>query len=881
MKRLPHRRTGALQPLRSRLPWRLSPILYRFIALGSIGLSLALLLPLTQPLHLAAQAQDGITQEENELIREFALPSEPPPAPVYRPAPEPAYQPPAPEPVYIAPEPIYEPPARAYEPPAPAPAEPAAPVGADDLAPAAPETTVDNEPEPDTDGLEQPEDAIATEGNPKPATTGPLNRYVLQFNRSPIVGNRLQMRGVYSERRLGFTRPRGWDVKAVKALIRYQHSPTLRAENSNLLVRVNDTNVGSIPLNEQNSAVGEFLVEIPPELIQDYTEITLIAQQNNSETCSDPADPLLWTEVLPDSKVVLDYQPKAINLDLANFPYPFFDPLALDANQITYVLPKAIDDTWLTAASRFQGGLGRKADYRPLNTSLVKTFDKLAWNDRLVIIGTPENQPLLKELKLPLNQAKGKFVDGKTKQPLPEDVGVVMLASIPKSGNPVLVVSGNGPDGILRAIQALQTQDGEALGSGSISLVTQTKAIPAPEPRAWPHHLPQEDSFILADLATADGTPFQDVTVRSISAPPIEIDFRALPDDHFLRGNALKLNYSYADGLNPRKSTVEVAIDDVTIAGQRLSGRGGRNESFNVSLPENLIKPDSKLRVSFQLSPKDGEACGIANDANLWATLHRDSSFKLSREISVDLPDLALTQVGFPYAAPQDLSATSFVTAANPTENTIRTLLETSERLGRLSRSDADQVNAYLADNLPQEERDGDNLILIGSRDNFPLVEELKQKSTAGNRLVIDGQSLKGKDGTVIQSFPEGRGIIQQIISPWNSERVVLALTGQADSDLALVEQMFEYDTWFLQLEGDTVLVSRNDETVSSLDPNAYELKILQANKVRRLENVGPLSKASRFLQERWLMLPVAVLTLCLMMYGISQIYLKRVGGAK
>jgi cellulose synthase operon protein B len=90
-----------------------------------------------------------------------------------------------------------------------------------------------------------------------------------------------------------------------------------------------------------------------------------------------------------------------------------------------------------------------------------------------------------------------------------------------------------------------------------------------------------------------------------------------------------------------------------------------------------------------------------------------------------------------------------------------------------------------------------------------------------------------------------------------------------------------EYDTWFLQLEGDTVLVSRNDETASPFDPNAYELKSLQFNKTERFEKVGPLSKASRFLQERWLMLPVAVLALCLMMYGISQIYLKRVGGTK
>lgn len=843
---------------------------------------MALVLPVAQSIHGAVQAQEAILQDENQLIREFGLPSAPPPAPVYRPAPAPAYSPPppapAPAPVYSAPEPRYEAPRTTYEPPR-----------ATDEAPRVSETSQDlgNQSavsEPDTT-----ERQLIAEGNDSESTdvktekekaSGPLSRYVLEFNRSPIVGNRLQMRGVYSERRLGFTRPRGWDVKTAKALIRYQHSPDLLPERSNLLVRVNGTSVGSIPLTETNSEVGEFLVDIPTNLIQDYTEITLVAQQNNHKACSDPADPMLWTEVLPDSKVILDYEPQAIDLDFANFPYPFFDELALDANRVTYVMPNEVNQTWMTAAARFQASMGRQADYRPLSTNLVKDFDKLAWNDRLVIIGTPANQPLLKKLVLPLNQANGKFVDSDSKQPLPDDVGVLMLATVPESDNPVLVISGNGPKGIERGIQTLQTKNGTALSNGSITLVTDSKTPSSPYPRKWPGHLPTDDKFNLSALQQADGKPFKDITVRAASAPPIEIDFRALGDDYFLRGNAMKLLYSYAPGLDSRNSTIEVALDDVTIAGQRLSGRGGSNETFNVNLPENLIKPDSKLRVSFQLSPQDDENCGVANDNTLWATLHSDSSFNLSRETSVDLPNLKLAQVGFPFAAPQDLSNTSFVTAASPSFASIMTLLEASERLGRLSQSKAIQINAYPEGELPTAERDNDNLILVGSRDELPLAEDLNKKAKKGNRLTLQGNSLKGKDGTTVQTL-DGKGIIQQVVSPWNKERVILALTGQSDADLGIVQQVFEYDSWFLQLEGDTVLVSRNDETASPFDPNAYELEFLQVNKTQRLEKVGPLSKASRFLQERWLMLPVAVLALCLMMYGMSQIYLKRVGGTK
>ncbi len=872
MKRLPRRLSGETQTSRSKLPRRLSPILCKLLALGSSGLCVAMVLPLAQSFQTAAHAQGTVVQDENQLIREFELPTAPPPAPVYRPAPAPVYSPPpapAPAQVYSAPEPVYEAPA-AYSP---------RPL-ARQVAPVEAESTESNAPEVEVLAEGETSEQSNSSTTTKALASGPLSRYILEFNRSPIVGNRLQMRGVYSERRLGFTRPRGWDVKTIKALIRYQHSPDLLPERSNLIVRVNGTSVGSVPLTQTNGEIGEFLVDIPANLIQDYTEITLVAQQNNDKACSNPADPMLWTEVMPDSKIILDYQPQEIALDFANFPYPFFDDLALDANRVTYVMPEAVDQTWMTAAARFQASMGRQADYRPLSTNIVEDFDNLAWNDRLVIIGTPENQPLLKKLALPFNQANGKFFDSKNKKPFPDDVALLMLATVPESGNPVLVITGNGPKAIERGIQTLQSRDGSVLKNSFITLATSTTQPKSPEPRNWPGHLPTEDKFTLSALKQFGGKPFKDITVRASSAPPIDIDFRALGDDHFLRGNAMKLVYSYAPGLNPRNSTVEVAIDDVTIAGQRLSGRGGTNETFNVNLPENLIKPDSKLRIAFQLNPKDDGDCGIANDSNLWATVHSDTSFNLNRETSVDLPNLKLAQVGFPFAAPQDLSNTSFVTAANPSQAALLALLEASERLGRLSDSKAVQINAYLESSLPNSERDSDNLILVGNRDQLPLASELSQKTKRGNSLILTGNSLTGKDGTVVQTM-DGKGIIQQIISPWNKERVILALTGQSDSDLSIVQQVLEYDTWFLQLEGDTVLVSRNDETASPFDPNAYEFKSLQANNTKRLENVGPLSKASRFLQERWLLLPVAVLGLCLMMYGISQIYLKRVGGTK
>jgi hypothetical protein len=206
------------------------------------------------------------------------------------------------------------------------------------------------------------------------------------------VGNRFRLRGIYSEGRLGFTRPRGWKLKSVKALIRFQHSPALFANRSNLTLRLNDRSIGSVPLNRKESEEGSVVFNIPPTLIQDYNELTLVAQQNNDPQCSDPADPTLWTEVLPDSKLLFKYQLQPLPLSFKRYPYPFFDELSLEPNRIAYLLP-TLNEAWLTAAPRFQAALGRLADFHPINTRLVKNLDDVESNERLVVIGTPAAQP--------------------------------------------------------------------------------------------------------------------------------------------------------------------------------------------------------------------------------------------------------------------------------------------------------------------------------------------------------------------------------------------------------------------------------------------------------------------------------------------------------
>jgi cellulose synthase operon protein B len=703
-----------------------------------------------------------------------------------------------------------------------------------------------------------------------------LITYNLEFNRSPIVGNRMRLRGMHAEGRLGFNRPRGWKIAQVQALIRFQHSAALNAKRSNLTVLVNDTAVGSVALQAKQSQVAQVLVNINPKLLQDYNEIKLVAQHNSLQECTDPQDPQLWTEILPDSKLMFGFQRQPVPLNFSRYPYPFFDELGLETNRMVYLQPNQASQYWLTAAARLQAAFGRLADFRPIETSLVSDINTVKPEQRLVIIGTPSEQPVLSSLKLPVSVAGNEIFDINQKL-VPEDTGVLIATTTKKDGAPVLIATGNGPKGVAKAVQFLVQPDLRKMSTGSVVFVKQVKEATTPDPRQWPRYIPEENTFRLSALRTPlNGEPFADVTVRGTAAPPVEIDFRALPDDRFVRGSSMNLVYSYGPQLNPRTSAIEVLLDGRYIGGARLTSDSGETrQNLRVDLPAHLLRSNSLLQIFFRMNPKepfDKQRCISTPDQQLIGTLHADTSFDLKREASVQIPDLRLLQFGFPFTAPQDLSKTAIALPQNPSDTDILTLLAFSERLGRISQAESVKLQVYTPESIPDSVRQNDHLVGIGTRDKFPFPEVFK----SGGFNLRQAFS-RGSDQGTIQTPQDSQGMIKEIISPWSSDRTILALTAQTETGLERVRQVINQDPLFFQLKQDTVLIGSDQKNPSPYDPDAYQLAFFRNSSSRnRVENTNLLSKTTRLLQENWLLLPVGIVGLSLLLYGIVQLYLKR-----
>ncbi|WP_020479979.1 cellulose biosynthesis cyclic di-GMP-binding regulatory protein BcsB [Nodosilinea nodulosa] len=704
---------------------------------------------------------------------------------------------------------------------------------------------------------------------------GEPGQYVLEFNRSPVVGNRLRFSGIYDEQRLHFTRPRNWEAKSVKVLLRYRHSAALYATRSNLTVLINGTSIGSLPLNQPMGEIGDAVLEVPTDLLQDDNELVLAALQNNSPTCTqDPFDPSLWTEVLPDSKLVFDYAPQAVTPDFSQFPYPLFDTLSLETNQVAYLQPVTLNSPWLTATARLQTYLGRTAQYRSLDTRLVKTLTDLKAEERLIVLGTPAQQPGLADLTLPFALEDGEFVDD-TGKPLPAESGLLMWAAAADDRSPVLVITGNGETGVAKALQYLVQPQEQQIATGHGVVVNQAGEVPSPSPRQWPGYLPEENDFLLTDLTSPIRQPLGEMTVRGSHAPAMEIAFKALPDDRLLRGSKMRLSYSYGPQVNPLTSLVDVELDGVSLKGERLTEvKGASHRTLEVDLPGDRVTPTSKLQVNFRLDPRERRSCSRVTDQQLWGTIHSDTSFSLQRTAVTSLPDLDLLKTGYPFTAPQDLATTAVVMPDAPTGTDMAVLLELAERLGRLSQADSVQLAVYQPGDLPEEVRTDRHLVAIGVQSQFPIPELL-----AADGFALRGRSTRQWGDTQVQPLPDGEGLMKSVISPWNPQRVVLALSGRDDRGLAQITDLLHHDPLFYQIEGDTVLVSAqvpNPDPYTSAD---YRLATLRQSPQVQLATTTPYPWLWQVTRHNWLLIVPATVVLALLLYGAAQAYLRRSAG--
>ena len=621
------------------------------------------------------------------------------------------------------------------------------------------------------------------------------------------------LKTVKTERRYPFTRPTGWKVMPSSHIkVVFQHSPALLPERSSLNILVNNRILKTIPLTKANITANTVLVPIPPEILKDYNSVSFQVDQHYTYDCEDPFSAELWTEILKESYIRLDYVPQPIKPNLAKFPYPLFDPLGYDETRIGYVAPNGLSDESLTALGTVAAGFAQRVSWHPLKTYIASTSE-VSQNGNFIVIGTPTENQAIQNLgaSLPLPLSGGKFSNKGGGTPLSENTGVLLYLPNPShTSKGILVVSGNSPKGVMAAARLLVQNPPNQLINGQYAIVEEQNPGPTYAYRAW-------DGFIQASGATFSDLGLDTHTTRGVTSVPIYYALKRMPDLYFPGQTkvGIKTIFSYSSQLEGSQSKLEVRLNGKPYKSVPLNNPKGENlAEFVVDIPAEAFNTFNDLEYKFHLYPEKYDVCRFVTDVHIWGTIHNSSAIEVPGEVKAPLPDIGyLNDAGFPFTGYQDLSQVATILPETPKTSDMALMVQFLSRLGRESKSKgginlfAVHAGSPMLDTLKKDH----HMVIIGDETSNSLFKDIKSKLG----LIISGDQASVGDAneklSTLHHTPE-QGILEELISPWNDKRVIMLAYGKTETAMSRLNALFEQDKLFGQIPSNINILAMNSD---------------------------------------------------------------------
>ncbi len=282
-------------------------------------------------------------------------------------------------------------------------------------------------------------------------------------------------------------------------------------------------------------------------------------------------------------------------------------------------------------------------------------------------------------------------------------------------------------------------------------------------------------------VVTFESLQLGDYTARGLSPA---LDLWVTAPSAGLAGDAtLRLAFAPSPMLSA-PSAVTVSVNDVAVWSMPIGDVAGPSRrAATASLPREAFKPGlNRVGLRFSLRTA-GDDCQDPDLPGRFVTLFRDSS--LSFVPGERAGAVAPTLADFPrpfLAVPGETQAPIVVVVpAQATRASFTAAARLAARLGQGGGGGLPGLQLRSADQVTPELLGASHVVLVGARDELPLVEQAAEQlalrwrpGTPGTWLSADGEAARPDDGVIAV----GR-------SPWNERRALLALTGASPEGVA------------------------------------------------------------------------------------------------
>lgn len=622
-----------------------------------------------------------------------------------------------------------------------------------------------------------------------------------------------------------------------------------------LTVNFNDVTIGTILLDKRGDL--QTTMAIPVEALDSTRLDGRMAVTFTLDTgLSCLVDRQTTIIIRPASSFNLPHTSVTPDTNLINFPRPIYQA-SINPDSALVVIPDNPTASELQSALTISSGLGNMTGSK-LALSLVRigelTEDQKK-SSHVIFLGKVGSLPILSDLKLPLTVAKTGSVDSLFLTN--EDDGVVQMINSPwNPATMILVVSGNSDAGVVKAAQAVSSGILRTSGATNISLITGVSPVPPST------NLPTDQTLV--DLGY-DGSL---LTRRGINT--ISYRFYIPPGNSVAGDSYFELAFSHSALLDLSRSGALISLNGRPLGSIKLTEQTA-SQSVNLTrftIPASAVVPGNNvLDVSFSLFPIVN--CSVAGFQGLWARIWPDTRFHLPIGIlPADItPVLGLDTYPAPFTFDSTLGSTAFVLPRNDIESW-RLAMQVAGYLGDRAGGSITTLSAFFGDEITDEQKAAYHLLLFGRPSQLPLISVLRDALPAPFPTDSDIAEERNMQVSFRVQPDAPVGYLESLTSPWNSDRLILAVLGNSAQGLKWSTDALLLPDLRSHLDGDFAVI--NGTQIVTADSRLFPNVVDSSSSVSgtpivdptQLANLPPVTVPKATLP-RWV-LPMMILSVIL-----------------
>ena len=470
-----------------------------------------------------------------------------------------------------------------------------------------------------------------------------------------------------------------------------------------------------------------------------------------------------------DSEFTLSYQNKPISFDMSKYPAPIFQP-AYYPQTIYLLMPSNASTQEVEAGLSLTAELGKLAGQNiDIQVLMDVSQDVLtSLNGNLIVIGTPENNPVIGQLQ---NLTDNTIVVSEGTANSPSD-GILQLIPSPWFPNKaILLVTGLTEEAVYKAGRALGTEANFPGFRDQLVLVSDLNpAIP--------------NNYEYVPTVTLEQLGYTDRTLRGTGTERVTYKFY-LPGKYFLaEGAKIRFNFSHSAILDPNSSSITLTLNNTPFASAALDNSNKERGGLEAFLPISAYEPGNINYIGVEIDSHIADPCGTSRAVvdQAWVNLQADSLLNLPVVDNQKIIDFDLDYLPMPFISNPNLEQTKFVLPDAPSEVEYTVAFQAAALLGSGSEGNALNPKVLFGNPASEEELAGSDLIVVGrpSRNHvLQLInDDLPQPFIEGT------DKIDQKIDAVIFRLPDNidLGYLQLLPSKWGTEEnVILTITGTSD----------------------------------------------------------------------------------------------------